>query len=132
MYSIIRLISSFIRDNMLPNPFESLGDKIDVNLFGIVISLSPDLLMFLVESLILGTVTYFIVGLYYRRRSAPALGSFLYLLFYCVHIGLMFIMGKFAFSKTACIITLVLYVMFHIILLLIKHFGSFPIRRKIR
>lgn len=52
--------------------------------------LSPECLNLLADPLI-GSVTFGVVGLYYIRGSYPVLGSFLYMFFYCVHIGLLFL-----------------------------------------
>lgn len=124
MYSIIRFISGFIRENMLPNPFEVLGEKFNVDLFGLVLPMTPDLFMFLLETLILGGFTFFIVGRYYERGSAPAWGSFLYLAFYCIHIGLLQLMGKFYFNEIACGVIIALYIILHCVAVYFKYTGS--------
>lgn len=124
MYSIIRFISSFIRENMLPNPFEVLGEKFNVDLFGLVLPMTPDLFMLLLETFVLGTITFAVVGLYYERGSTPAWGSFLYLTFYCIHIGLLQLMGKFAFNEIACGIIIALYIILHGFAIYFKYTGS--------
>lgn len=108
---------------MLPNPFEVLGEKFNVDLFGLVLPMTPDLFMLLLETLVLGAITYFIVGLYYERGSAPAWGSFLYLIFYCTHIGLLQLMGKFAFNEIACGIIIALYIILHCFAVYCKYTG---------
>jgi len=74
MYKLIAGLSVLIRLFVLPNPFESFQ-------YGVLIN-------FAIEP-VLHVITFGIVGLFYSRSSAPAIGSFLYLLFYCINIGLL-------------------------------------------
>ncbi len=74
MYRIIALIGVYVRFAVLPNPFSGMENEVLLNI-GAEFCLHP--------------FTFFIVGLFYERGSAPALGSFLYLLVYSVNIGLL-------------------------------------------
>lgn len=65
-------------------------------------------------------ITFTIVGVYYYRGSAPALGSFLYLLFYCVHTFLLWLMSLAGFATWAVVLTVVLYILCHIGLAKVK------------
>lgn len=86
MYQFISSISLLIRQFCLPNPFEPMPLAVIYNW---------------VAAAMLYPFTYSVVGLFYERRSAPALGSFLYLFFYAVHTGLLMLMGYFGWSKWA-------------------------------
>lgn len=95
MYKLISVGSMFCRNLILPNPFESLE-------YGALINFALDPILWF--------TTYKIVGLFYERRSAPVIGSLLYLLFYSFHTGLIMICGRFGFSTLSIIIILVLYI----------------------
>ncbi|MBQ9768441.1 MAG: hypothetical protein IJW37_10100 [Lachnospiraceae bacterium] len=112
MYKIIAAISMFIRQFYLSNPFEALGEGLRVEINNVSVVLSPSLLNWLAESLMWG-ITYGVVGMYYEKGSAPALGSFLYLIFYCVHTWLIHLMAFADFNKWIVILILVLYVGCH-------------------
>lgn len=106
MYNLISILSIIIRQFLLPNPFASLPNGELYNLLA---------------SIILYPITYLIVGLYYEKGSAPALGSFLYLLFYMVHTGLIALCGYFYFSKMACIVISAVYVAILIVVKLYRN-----------
>ncbi|MDD2494688.1 MAG: hypothetical protein PHE29_05800 [Tissierellia bacterium] len=99
MYKLIALISTIIRLFCLPNPFETLE-------YGYIIN-------YIVEPMF-HLLTYNIVGLYYRRGKAPAVGSFLYLMFYAIHTGLIMFMGSFNWNPIAIIVIFISYFLVHI------------------
>lgn len=113
MYHIIAALSAFIRTFLLPNPFEVLGETFSVTIFGATFTMIP-LFMNIIAAPILHIITYVVVGLYYSRGSDPAKGSFLYLLFYCIHTGLLYLMGLFGFASWAIALILVVYIAAHI------------------
>lgn len=116
LYTIIAVISIIVRQFVLPNPFEPLGETFTLSIKEIVIPLNPIVANWIAEP-ILYAVTFAIVGIYYRKgRNNPALGSFLYLLFYAVHVGLIYIVSSFGFAWIAIIIVLVLYIAVHIVI----------------
>lgn len=78
------LISVIVRQFVLPNPFECFGD-------------SAILINWIAEPII-QVIAYGVVGLFYRRGAAPALGSFLYLIAYAIIIGILWLMGIFSFA----------------------------------
>ena len=84
LYGIMMFISVIVRQFVLPNPFECFGD-------------SAILINWIAEPII-QVIAYGIVGLFYRRGSAPALGSFLYLIAYAIIIGVLWLMGIFSFA----------------------------------
>ncbi len=112
MYKLIAAISILIRQFCIPNSFDALGDGLIVNIGETSILLPPGVLNWVAEP-IMHMVTFAIVGLYYDRGSAPALGSFLYLLFYCVHTFLLWLMSMAGFSTWAVVVIVVLYIACH-------------------
>lgn len=71
MYILISIISFYIRQFVLPNPFAALGDNA--------------WLINLVASGLIGSIAYFIVGMFYTRGELPAaFGSFLYLVVFSI------------------------------------------------
>jgi len=112
MYKLIAAISILIRQFCIPNPFDALGDGLIVNIGETSILLPPGVLNWVAEP-IMHMVTFAIVGLYYDRGSAPALGSFLYLLFYCIHTFLLWLMSLAGFSTWAVVVIVVLYIACH-------------------
>lgn len=77
LYALVRFIGFLIRQFVLPNPFTPLGD------------------MAIVVNWIVGGVfiplSYFETGLFYDRGSEPALGSFLFNLFYMINTGITYL-----------------------------------------
>lgn len=94
LYELIKGSSILIRQFLLPNPFIGMENADVVNLLA---------------GVVLYPVTYVVVSIFYRARSNPALGSFLYLFFYSVNTGLIAFAGQFSFSKISIIIIVVLY-----------------------
>ena len=114
MYKLIATISVLIRQFYLPNPFEPLGSVFNVDLFGIAIPMTPDILNWCVEG-VLHALAFGITGIYYNKGiDDPTKGSILYLFFYCVHTGLLYLMSMFGFTTWAVAIIIVLYIAAHI------------------
>ena len=114
MYKLIKIFSIIIRQFCVSNPFETLGDGLVVNLWQTPMLISPEVLNWLVEPFMCA-VTFAVVGIYYDRGTAPAFGSFLYLIFYCLHIFLLWLMSLAGFATgTACFI-IVMYVGGHVV-----------------
>lgn len=88
-------VSYFIRNFHIPNPFESFQ-------YGVFYNLLADIVLY--------PFTFIIVGMFYEKRSNPALGSLLYLLFYCVHVGLLFVFSYLDWSRPSILIILVGYI----------------------
>ena len=84
LYGLITLISTLVRQFVLPNPFECFGDN-------------AVLINWIAEPII-QVVAYGIVGIFYISGSAPALGSLLYLLIYALIVGLLWVLGIFSFA----------------------------------
>ena len=114
MYNLIAAISVLIRQFVLPNPFEGLGEIFDVTLFNITFQMTPDILNWIVEPG-LHLLAFGVTGIYYLRGSQdPGVGSFLYLLFYAIHTGLLMLMSAAQFAWWSVIPIIVLYILGHI------------------
>ncbi len=96
MYKLVSLISVIARYYYLPNPFGNIQNGVIIN--------------FMMEPILQG-FTFKVVGLFYERRSSPALGSFLYLFFYSIHTCLIMLCGMFNFTKIAITMVAILYVL---------------------
>ena len=84
LYVLITIISIFIRQFVLPNPFECFGDKA----FFINCIAEPIIIV----------VSYLLVGLVYKKGSAPAIGSLLFLVTYAMIVGILWFLGVFRFA----------------------------------
>ncbi|MBE6809802.1 MAG: hypothetical protein E7521_01930 [Ruminococcaceae bacterium] len=114
LYGIIAVVSILVRQFVLPNPFEPLGETFTLSIKDFSISLTPAVANLIAEPA-LHAIAFAVVGIYYSRENhEPAFGSFLYLLFYLIHIGLIYIISSFGFTPVAIVIILVVYVIAHI------------------
>lgn len=102
MYYFLHTVSVIIRQFFVSNPFEN--STIDVP-FG------PVFFYMIIEAMLV-PITYMVVGIFYKRRSSPVVGSMLFLLFYLVHNGLLVLMSKAKFNKILIGIILVAYMAF--------------------
>ena len=78
------VISTLVRQFVLPNPFECFGDQA--------------ILINWIAEPIIHAVAYGIVGLFYIRGSAPVLGSIAYLFVYAAIVGILWLCGLFSFA----------------------------------
>ena len=91
IYSALATIFWLVRQFVIPNPFEALGDGITIMIGEAPLLLTPEILNWIADPII-AAITFGVVGLYYIKGSEPALGSILYMVFYAVHIGLLYLM----------------------------------------
>ncbi len=84
LYELIKLSSVFIRQYLLPNPFEGYPMA---SLYNYMIGF------------ILYPVSFLVVKLFYKKGSNPPVGAFLNLFFYVVHTGLIALSSSFGFTK---------------------------------
>ena len=82
--------------------------------------LSPDFLNWIADPLIAG-FTFGVVGLYYISRSDPALGSILYMFFYALHIGLLYLILSIYPAIWLMILIGVVYFGLHIAIIVLKN-----------
>lgn len=114
MYKFIAAVSVLLRQFILPNPFESLGESFDVTLFDITIQMTPDILNWIVEPG-LHLLAFGVTRIYYARGlQDPSVGSLLYLIFYALHTGLLILMSTASFAWWVVIPLVVLYFLGHI------------------
>ena len=99
MYYLVHTVSVIISQFFVSTPFENAAIEVP---FGPVF-----FNMIIGAALVL--ITYMVVGIFYKRRSSPAVGSMLFLLFYLVHNGLLVLMSKAEFNKILIGIILVAY-----------------------
>lgn len=118
MYKIIAFISVIIRNAFLPNPFEPLGDIV-LTIADIPFTITPDMLNLIIEAP-LHLVTFAVVGLYYLKGSCPSIGSIFYLVFYVVHVFLIYICSWFGFSWIAIVVVLSIYFLLHLVINVFK------------
>ena len=77
MYNLIYLIGFIIRQFLLPNPFTPLGKNAE--------------LINLIVGVVFVPLSYGIVGLFYKRGSAPAFGSILFTVVYAINTGITYL-----------------------------------------
>ena len=90
MYNIIKCFGTIIRMFFLPNPFECFAT------YAVLINWAAEP--------IIHFLSYHITGLFYDNSSHPAIGSILYLMFYCIITGVLYLCGTFSFAKLPTII----------------------------
>lgn len=119
LFKIVSVAFWIIRQFFISNPFEVLGEGIPVVLDGKEVFLTPDVLNW-IAGLGLPTLTFGIVGLYYKSGTAPVVGSALYMIFFLMHTGLLHLVSL-AYPKIWLIFFIVvLYVGFHVFILSVK------------
>ena len=93
LYGLIASVSTIVRQFILPNPFECFGDK-------------AALINWIAEPFIY-IVAFWIVGRFYISKSAPALGSILYLLTYALIVGVLWVLGLTEFAWWSILIAVI-------------------------
>lgn len=116
MYRVMAIISLFVRQFCIPNPFEALGAGLMVNIEGSSVLLTPNMLNWIV-GLFLPGLTFGVVGMYYESGSAPVLGSLLYLVFFIIHNFILWVISLLGFATWAIVLIVVLYIGCHVLLL---------------
>jgi len=111
LYTLVVLTSLYIRNFVLPNPFEQLPRPISIPISTTRIVLPAICLNVLAEP-ILQAITFAIVGIYYAKGVDPPIkGSILYLFFFCVHVTMLYIVSSFQFSPISVITAIIIYIM---------------------
>ena len=92
MYKLVVIISYWIRTFYLPNPFASLGDNIMVPIGMFDFPIPTNAINMFFGSAVLVPITFCIVGRFYHKgEDSPIKGSLLFLLFYTIHNGLVYL-----------------------------------------
>ena len=107
MYRLMAAISALVRLFLIPNPF--------------VDTASPFIANMICEPFIHG-FTYNVVGIYYKTNSNPAVGSFLYLIFYAIHTALIYLIIHLGYKSVLSIIIYITYFIVLILITLVKKF----------
>lgn len=112
MYQLISTINYFIRENIMPNPFEFISEN-----SLIVMTFSA-----IIGSKILHKLAFNMCGIFYTKGEAPTLGSILYMIFFSLNAGLLILIGR-IFKEITIIITVyaISIAIFYIILTKIKN-----------
>ncbi len=106
MYCIIPFISIIVRQFLLPNPFEPLGD---VSVHGAV--WTPETFN-LVAGFVLPSIAFLTTRIYYDGGE-HAVGSLLFLFFYCMYVGMLHLMSLAHFAWWAVALIIVGYIGLH-------------------
>ena len=120
IYSALATIFWLVRQFAIPNPFEALGEGLTITIGEAPLLLPPELLNWIADPII-AAITFAVVGLYYIKGSEPALGSILYMVFYAVHIGLLYLLLNIYPIIWLMIVVAVIYIALHITILVIKN-----------
>ena len=111
MYKIISALNGFIREDIMPNPFEFISDN----------ELIVALFTYLIGGLILHVISFAMCGIFYDRGSCPTLGSIGYMFFWTLNVGILMIISQLINSFLAIgIIYMILVITIFVVLNKIK------------
>lgn len=85
MYEFVSLFNSFVREQLLPNPFEYMFQD----------QITAILVFALFGGKILNDIAYTMCGVFYKSRSNKTLGSIGYMFFYCVNVQVLIKLWKY-------------------------------------
>ena len=118
MYQIVSALNGFIREKMMPNPFEFISeDQLIVKLF-----------TYLIGGTILHIISFNMCGVFYKRGSNKILGSIGYMFFYYINVKLLIKLSQW-FQNINLIFSL--YIVFVIGMFIILHKGKRIIKQNI-
>lgn len=111
MYQIVSVLNGFIREEMMPNPFEFIFDN------PIIVLIFTSL----IGSKILKNLAYSMCGIFYNKGDAPILGSILYMIFWRLNVYILIKVNQFLNNiYVICIIYSIVIVLIYKILNNIK------------
>lgn len=84
MYQIVSMLNGFIREEMMPNPFEFVSDN----------QLIVMLFTYLIGGTILHIISFSMCGVFYNRGQAPMLGSIGYMIAFSLNIWILINISK--------------------------------------
>lgn len=102
MYKLMAVISVIVRQFYLPNPFECFGDMAFIYNW--------------IAEPFVHITAFALVGTVYRSGSAPALGSILYLITYCIVTGVLWVLGQFSFAWWSIFIMIILIILSYLLI----------------
>lgn len=118
MYKILSILFWIIRQFFIPNPFEVLGEGITIIIKEQQLLLTPEILNG-ITGLILPVITFYIVGIYYSKGDDPSLGSLLYMIFFIIHIGLLYLISYIYPIIWLIILICVVYISLHVAIIIL-------------
>lgn len=107
MYQIVSTFNGFIREEILPNPFDFISDN----------QLIVMLFTYLIGGMILHIISFFMCGVFYNRGQAPVLGSIGYMMAFSLNVWLLINISKIFDSILTISIVYFIVVIFIFILL---------------
>lgn len=118
MYQIISALNSIIREETMPNPFESMfNNKLVAILFFSIFG-----------GKLLKEMSYRMCGVFYKSRSNKVLGSIGYMFFYCINVQVLIKLNQW-FQNINLIISL--YIVFIVVMFIILYKGKRIIKQNI-
>ncbi len=84
MYQIVSALNGFIREEILPNPFDFISDN----------QLIVMLFTYLMGGMILHIISFYMCGVFYNRGQAPVLGSVGYMMAFCLNVWILINISK--------------------------------------
>ena len=84
MYQIVSTLNGFIREEILPNPFDFISDN----------QLIVMLFTYLIGGMILHIISFFMCGVFYNRGQAPVLGSIGYMMAFSLNVWILINISK--------------------------------------
>ena len=84
MYQIVSAFNGFIREEIISNPFELISEN----------QLIVMLFTYLIGGTILHIISFSMCGVFYRRGQAPVLGSFGYMIAFCLNVWILINISK--------------------------------------
>ena len=84
MYRIISALNGFIREEMIPNPFEFISEN----------QLIVMLFTYLIGGTILHIISFNMCGVFYKRGQAPVLGSIGYMIAFSFNVWILMNINK--------------------------------------
>lgn len=84
MYQIVSILNGFIREDIMPNPFEFISDN----------ELIVALFTYLIGGVILHVISFAMCGVFYNRGQAPVLGSIGYMIAFSFNVWILINISK--------------------------------------
>lgn len=84
MYQVISALNGFIREEMIPNPFDFISDN----------QLMVMLFTYLIGGMILHIISFSMCGVFYNRGQAPVLGSIGYMIAFSFNVWILINISK--------------------------------------
>ena len=101
MYKIVSIFNGYIREEILPNPFEFISEN----------SLLVYLFRYLIGGMIIHIISFSMCGIFYNRGQCRVLGSMLYMFFYILNLGIIMLISRWFQSVTViCVVYLIISV----------------------